>query len=60
MDNIQEFYTSMPKSVFEVIVTNYFRNMGILSPSVHVEISNLIVDQDDVTIEAELHEEAMN
>jgi hypothetical protein len=55
-----DFMTSFPKKVLEAVISQYFKNLGVLSPQQFIDLKRIEIENDEAFLEADLKEEVMN
>lgn len=53
------FYTIISKETLDAVMTLFFRNLGLVDSSAHLELNKLEIDGDEVLIDADLKEETI-
>jgi hypothetical protein len=57
---LMDFMTSFPKKVLEAVISQYFKNLGVLSPQQFIDLKRIEIENDEAFLEADLKEEVMN
>lgn len=54
------FITTFPKAILDLIVSQYYKNNGMLSQNERLWITDLELREDDIDMTAEVREETLN
>lgn len=54
------FYTAISKTTFDEIMTMFFKNLGIVDPSIDLRITSLEIQGEEVIVEADVDMETIN